>query len=131
MKKVMAALLLCLLLPLLAGCDGGQEIETCLFVIGMAVDPAPNGNLTVTIKALSGSQDAQPQTAEGGTGGTGNGEENEIAQAQTEKSIEVAQRLTKELPELFADDPQALGYVQEAIEKARSVLDQIAPGEGQ
>ena len=85
MKKVMAALLLCLLLPLLAGCDGGQEIETCLFVIGMAVDPAPNGNLTVTIKALSGSQDAQPQTAEGGTGGTGNGEENEIAQAQTEQ----------------------------------------------
>ena len=59
--------------------------------------------------------------------------EGQIAQAQTEKSIEVAQRLTKELPELFADDPQALGYVQEAIEKARSVLDQIAPemGEGQ
>lgn len=59
--------------------------------------------------------------------------EGQIAQAQTEKSIEVAQRLTKELPELFADDPQALGYVQEAIEKARSVLDQIASemGEGQ
>ena len=59
--------------------------------------------------------------------------EGQIAQAQTEKSIEVAQRLTQELPELFADDPQALGYVQEAIEKASSVLDQIAQemGEGQ
>ena len=59
--------------------------------------------------------------------------EGQIAQAQTEKSVEVAQRLTKELPELFADDPQALGYVQEAIEKASSVLDQIASemGEGQ
>ena len=57
--------------------------------------------------------------------------EGQIARAQTEKSVEVAQRLTKELPELFADDPQALGYVQEAIEKAISVLDQIAPGEGQ
>ena len=59
--------------------------------------------------------------------------EGQIAQAQTEKSVEVAQRLTKELPELFADDPQALGYVQEAIEKAGSVLDQIASemGEGQ
>ena len=59
--------------------------------------------------------------------------ESRIAQIQTEKSMEVANRLTRELPELFADDPQALGYVQEAIEKAQSALDQIAlqMGEGQ
>lgn len=57
--------------------------------------------------------------------------EGQIARAQTEKSVEVAQRLTKELPELFADDPQALGYVQEAIEKAGSVLDQIASEMGE
>ena len=59
--------------------------------------------------------------------------ESRIAQIQTEKSMEVANRLTRELPALFADDPQALGYVQEAIEKAQSALDQIAlqMGEGQ
>lgn len=59
--------------------------------------------------------------------------ESRIAQIQTEKSMEVANRLTRELPALFADDPQALGYVQETIEKAQSALDQIAlqMGEGQ
>lgn len=50
---------LLLLLPLLlGGCTGGQEIESSLFVIAMAVDAAPEGNLTVTVKALSGSQDS-------------------------------------------------------------------------
>lgn len=51
-----AALLACL--TLLGGCGGGQEIESCLFVLAMAVDPAENGNLTVTVKALSGTQEA-------------------------------------------------------------------------
>lgn len=51
------SLVLCLLLT---GCSGGQEIESCLFVLAMAVDPAPDGNLTVTVKALSGTQDAAP-----------------------------------------------------------------------
>lgn len=49
-----------------------------------------------------------------------------IAQAQTQKSLEVANRLTEELPRLFADDPQALVYVQEAIEHAQSALNDIA-----
>ena len=61
MKRFM---LLCLLAAalLLSGCSGGQEVEDCLFVISMAVDPAEGGNLTVTVKALSGTQgDAAPQ----------------------------------------------------------------------
>lgn len=65
-------LLLCVLLPamlLLTGCGGGQEIESCLFVLSMAVDPAPDGNLTVTVKALSGTQEA----VDGSTGGSASG----------------------------------------------------------
>jgi len=69
MKKTVLVLLLGLCL-LLTGCSGGQEIETCLFVLALAVDPAMDGNLTVTIKALSGTQDAaapsenQPESAQ-------------------------------------------------------------------
>ena len=51
--------------------------------------------------------------------------EGRIAEAQAKKSIEVADRLTRELPELFADNPQALGYIQEAIDQAQAVLDEI------
>jgi len=59
MKKtcILAALLLLALLCL-SGCSGGMEIESGLFVLSMAVDPAPDGNLTVTVKALSGTQEA-------------------------------------------------------------------------
>lgn len=63
MRRVRLAAWLCCALALLCGCSGGQEIEDCLFVIAMAVDPAEDGNLTVTVKALSGTQeDAPPQT---------------------------------------------------------------------
>ena len=58
MKRPSLFLILLLLPLLLGGCSGGQEIESCLFVIAMAVDPAQDGNLTVTVKALSGSQEA-------------------------------------------------------------------------
>ncbi|MBR5302488.1 MAG: hypothetical protein IKU38_06615 [Clostridia bacterium] len=58
MKKLILSLWLLILCALLSGCGGGQEIESCLFVLAMAVDPAPDGNLTVTIKALSGTQEA-------------------------------------------------------------------------
>ena len=58
MKKALLALYLAVCCMLLGGCGGGQEIESCLFVLSMAVDPAPQGNLTVTIKALSGTQEA-------------------------------------------------------------------------
>lgn len=66
MKRLaLLAWLLCIL-PLLCGCSGGQEIESCLFVLAMAVDPAPDGNLTVTVKALSGTQDAASVGGESG-----------------------------------------------------------------
>ena len=55
MKKF--GLMLLMLLLLLSGCTGGQEIESGLFVIAMAVDAAPEGNLTVTVKALSGAKE--------------------------------------------------------------------------
>lgn len=58
MKKQILCLLLLGACLLLSGCTGGQEIESCLFVLSMAVDPAPDGNLTVTVKALSGTQEA-------------------------------------------------------------------------
>ena len=58
MKKALLCLSLLALCLTLTGCGGGQEIESCLFVLSMAVDPAPDGNLTVTIKALSGTQEA-------------------------------------------------------------------------
>ena len=58
------SLLLCCLF-LLTACGGGQEIETCLFVLSMGIDPAPDGSLTVTVKALSGSQEA-PESGHGG-----------------------------------------------------------------
>ena len=59
MKHAALLALLMLLCLSLSGCGGGQEIESCLFALSMAVDPAPDGNLTVTIKALSGTQEAE------------------------------------------------------------------------
>lgn len=52
-------------------------------------------------------------------------EEARIADAQTQMSADLASRLTSELPELFADDPQALGYINEAIERAQTALDEV------
>ncbi len=63
MKKALLYLWLAVCCALLGGCGGGQEIESCLFVLAMAVDPAPDGNLTVTVKALSGTQEATGGTA--------------------------------------------------------------------
>ena len=49
-------------------------------------------------------------------------EEGRIADAQTQMSLALADRLTSELPELFVDDAQALGYINEAIEQAQEAL---------
>ena len=111
MKQGIALLLLLAALLLLTGCTGGQEIEDCLFVISMAVDPAVNGSLTVTVKALSGTQEASapqeavpPQTASapqgeapGQTGGAqGAGENTEpgyVVMSATAKSCLAALNL--------------------------------------
>ena len=76
MKKF--GLMLLMLLLLLSGCTGGQEIESGLFVIAMAVDAAPEGNLTVTVKALSGAKD--------GSSGASGGESASDSEAGLEKT---------------------------------------------
>ena len=80
MKRLALLALLLGSLFLLSGCGGGQEIESCLFVLSMAVDPAPEGNLTVTVKALSGTQDAAPSG--GSSGSASSGAQEESGQAQ-------------------------------------------------
>lgn len=68
-RAYLAALLLALLF-LLTGC-GGQEIESSLFVLSMAVDPAADGNLTVTVKALSGTKETDAAAGSSADSGTG------------------------------------------------------------
>ena len=51
--------------------------------------------------------------------------EGDIAEQQTELSVQIAQRTMKDLPEMFAEEPDALEYVDEAIENARGALDEI------
>ena len=51
--------------------------------------------------------------------------EGKIAEAQTQLSVKTARRTIEELPELFADEPLALGYVDEAIQNARNVLTEL------
>ena len=62
MKKTLLCMLILPALLLLNG-FGGQEIESSLFVLSLAVDPAPDGNLTVTVKALSGTKEADAAAA--------------------------------------------------------------------
>ena len=51
--------------------------------------------------------------------------EGDIAQEQTRLSAEIATRTMKELPALFEGDEQALFYVDEAVETARSSLQEL------
>lgn len=81
MKRLALALLLLGSLPLLSGCGGGQEIESCLFVLSMAVDPAPDGNMTVTVKALSGTQ--EDTSSSGGSGGEASSAQEEGSEGQS------------------------------------------------
>ena len=81
MKRLALLALLLGSLLLLSGCGGGQEIESCLFVLSMAVDPAPDGSLTVTVKALSGTQDAA--SPGGNSGGASSSAQEESSQAQS------------------------------------------------
>lgn len=68
--SLLISLLLCLTL---SGCTGGQEIESCLFVIAMAVDAAPDGSLTITVKALSGTQESVSSSEQKNASGDASG----------------------------------------------------------
>ena len=48
-----------------------------------------------------------------------------ISEKQTAETVAVTDRLFYELPETFADDPQALASVQEAINEAQAALDEL------
>lgn len=103
MKRLCMLCMLAGALLLLSGCSGGQEIEDCLFVISMAVDPAEGGNLTVTVKALSGTQEAAaPQGSSSGgssgggsSGGGSSGGSNEGAGGQSGQSAQGAAESTE------------------------------------
>ncbi len=51
--------------------------------------------------------------------------EGRIAEEQTRLSAQTAERTMKQLPELFADDPLALEYINEAIENAGTSLSEL------
>ena len=51
--------------------------------------------------------------------------EGEIAEQQAELCIDIAERTMSELPEAFKDDPQALIYIQQAVENARRSLEEL------
>ena len=83
---LVSLLFLCLTL---SGCTGGQEIESCLFVIAMAVDAAPDGSLTITVKALSGTQEAVSGSGQtGSSGGSSDGSEDGKNASGSDSAIE-------------------------------------------
>ena len=55
--------------------------------------------------------------------------EGDIAQAQTQLSVDIARRTMEELPASFAGDEQALAYIQEAVAEARASLEELGLGE--
>jgi len=55
--------------------------------------------------------------------------EGDIAREQTQLSAQIAARTMEELPRLFADDEIALEYVDEAVESARSALEELGLGD--
>ncbi len=54
--------------------------------------------------------------------------EGEIAEQQTKLSLSIAQRTIEELPATFAEDEQALAYIDEAIANTRESLDELGLG---
>ena len=55
--------------------------------------------------------------------------EGDIAEQQTQLSVNVARRTMEELPAAFADEPDALAYIDEAIQSAREDLEAQGLGE--
>lgn len=120
MKKLLCFALLLSASFLLSGCSGGMEIESGLFVLSMAVDPAPEGNLTVTIKALSGTQEAvsasSPDNAGDGTAQQDGGTKNSTAGESPEPGYIVmsatAPSCLRALELLSATTPRTLNLSQ-------------------
>ena len=55
-------------------------------------------------------------------------EEGNIAAEQTKLSVQIAARTMEELPAAFAGEPDALDYIDEAVENARKDLDELGLG---
>lgn len=55
--------------------------------------------------------------------------EGNIAAEQTALSVRIAQRTMDELPAAFADEPDALAYIEEAAQNARADLEALGLGE--
>ena len=51
--------------------------------------------------------------------------EGKIAEQQAELCLEIAERTMNELPAAFKDDPQALIYIQQAVDSARTSLEEL------
>ena len=51
--------------------------------------------------------------------------EGDIAEQQTQLSLAIARRTMQELPAAFADEPEALRYIDEAVENARTDLKEL------
>ena len=51
--------------------------------------------------------------------------EGDIAEQQTQLSLAIARRTMQELPAAFADEPEALRYIDEAVENARTDLEEL------
>ena len=111
-RRVLLILLLgCALM--LTGCSGGQEIESCLFVISMAVDPAQDGNMTVTVKALSGTQEAAaPQGATTQSGQEENGQSGETTESGYVVMSATAESCLAALDLLGATTPRTVNLSQ-------------------
>ena len=59
--------------------------------------------------------------------------EGEIADQQAKLCVDIAERTMNELPAAFADEPQAMIYIQQAVDNARSSLEELgldAPSDG-
>lgn len=54
--------------------------------------------------------------------------EGNIAAEQTALSVQIARRTMEELPAAFADEPEALDYIDQAVESARSDLEDLGLG---
>ena len=55
--------------------------------------------------------------------------EGAIASEQTALSVQIAQRTMEELPAAFADEPDALAYIEQAVESARHDLEDLGLGD--